>query len=85
MLGNGILGGDVGAIDMDSINLISGSFLDIWPVIKPILLPMVVGGLPLGICAAAISYGLIRPAINEYQARRLAGRSDNDKDKDIAA
>ncbi len=79
-LGNTILGANVGAIDMGSINLLSTSIHDIWPMIKPILLPMVVGGVPLGIGAASISYWLIRPAISSYQARRQARRTDNDND-----
>jgi len=84
-LGNRILGENVEAIDMDSINLFSVSPLDLWPVIKPILFPMVIGGIPIGLCIGVISYGLIRPAINGYQMRRLEKIGNNDNDKDIAA
>ena len=82
-LGNLILGGHIKAVEMGSINLFSGSIFDLWPIIKPILFPMVVGGVPLGICAGALSYWLIRPAISGYQARRLERL--NRKNKDIAA
>lgn len=78
-LGNQILGDNVAAIDMGSINLFSGSFVDLWPVIKPILLPMVVGGIPLGLCIGVISYALLRPAIGAYQLRRQKKFAANDK------
>ncbi len=86
-LGNRILGENVEAIDMGSINLFSGSLFDLWPVIKPILFPMVVGGVPIGIFVGTVSYWLIRPAINGYQMRRVErlGGNGNDKDNDIAA
>jgi len=79
-LGNRILGENIDAIDMGNINLFSKSIFDLWPIIKPILLPMVVGGVPIGICVGAVSYGLLRPAIKNYQLRRLESFGDNGKE-----
>ncbi len=59
------LSGDVlwGAIDI------------LWPLIKP----MTVGGVPMGLAVATISYYFARKAVEAYQARRYGGgNSDND-------
>jgi uncharacterized protein (DUF2062 family) len=40
----------------------------IWPLLKP----MTLGAIPVGLALAALSYVLVRPAVNAYQHRRRA-------------
>jgi uncharacterized protein (DUF2062 family) len=40
----------------------------IWPLLKP----MTLGALPLGVALATLSYALVKPAVNAYQHRRRA-------------
>ena len=44
----------------------------LWPIVQP----MSLGALPIGLALAALSYVLVRPAVNAYQHRRrsLRGR-----------
>ena len=55
------------------IDLSEGVFQtdQLWPLLKP----MTLGALPLGVALAALSYVLVRPAVNAYQHRRRALRS----------
>ena len=41
---------------------------------EPLILPMMVGGVPLGLAAGAIAYALTRPAVVAFQEARLARR-----------
>ena len=41
-----------------------------WEVMGPILTPMLVGSLPLGLACGAVIYFLTKPAIERYQQRR---------------
>lgn len=47
-------------------HLVEKSFEQLWPLIKPMLL----GGIPLGLAAAAISYFLVYKTVVAYQAAR---------------
>ena len=40
----------------------------LWPILKP----MTLGALPVGLALAALSYVLVRPTVNAYQHRRRA-------------
>jgi hypothetical protein len=44
----------------------------IWRGIEPIFLPMIIGGVPLGIIGGAICYFAVRAAVQRFQARRKA-------------
>ncbi|PCJ71508.1 MAG: hypothetical protein COA62_02650 [Rhodobiaceae bacterium] len=50
-----------------SINMFSGQAID---AILPVLVPMMVGGIPLGLVCAGIVYYLIRSTVETYQAKR---------------
>lgn len=71
-LGNWVLGkqGDASEIDF-SINIFQDSFIRLLPLIKP----MTIGGTPLGILAAAISYILVKRATEAYQSKKLRSRA----------
>jgi len=63
-----------GGQDKIRIDLSDGIFHadQLWPLIKP----MSLGAIPLGLALAALSYALVRPAVNAYQHRRRALRSN---------
>lgn len=63
-----------GGVEKPRIDLSSGIFQtdQLWPLLKP----MTLGALPIGIALAALSYVLVRPAVNAYQHRRRGLRSD---------
>jgi uncharacterized protein (DUF2062 family) len=62
--------------NMPRIDLSDGVFRtdQLWPLLKP----MTLGALPLGVALAALSYVLVRPAVNAYQHRRRELRSGRD-------
>lgn len=62
-----MLGGGTNKLRID---LSDGIFQtdQLWPLLKP----MTLGALPFGLVLAAISYALVRPAVNAYQHRRRA-------------
>ncbi len=41
-----------------------------WDALGPVIVPMLAGGVPLGILAGAVFYALVRPAVERYQERR---------------
>jgi hypothetical protein len=43
----------------------------VWGILKPVILPMSIGAIPLGLAGAAISYLLVRWAVAGYQRRRV--------------
>lgn len=72
-LGSLMLGGGV---DRPKIDLSSGIFQtdQLWPIVKP----MSLGALPIGLGLAALSYVVVRPAVNAYQHRRRVLRSERE-------
>lgn len=66
-VGSLMLGGGKNKLHID---LSDGIFQtdQLWPLLKP----MTLGALPVGIALAALSYVLVRPAVNAYQHRRRA-------------
>ncbi len=66
-VGSLMLGGGSNKLHID---LSEGIFQtdQLWPLLKP----MTLGALPVGIALAALSYVLVRPAVNAYQHRRRA-------------
>ena len=62
--------------DRPHIDFSSGVFDpdQLWPIIKP----MTLGAIPVGLACAGLSYFLVRPAVNAYQHRRRGSRSDPD-------
>lgn len=72
-VGHLMLGGNA---DKERIDLSGGIFhtsLDqLWPLLKP----MSLGALPLGLALAALSYALVKPMVNAYQHRRRALKPD---------
>lgn len=69
-VGSLMLGKGDGKVQLD---LSQGIFQtdQIWTVLKP----MTLGSVPIGIVLAALSYALVRPAVNAYQHRRRDLRS----------
>ncbi len=66
-LGNLLLGGESKAPQIDLSGGIFQSSLDqLWPIIKP----MALGSLPLGLALAALSYFLVKPMVEAYKHRR---------------
>jgi len=69
-LGNILLGFPDQAIPADFTEMLfSGHGLD---VMLPVIVPMIVGGLPLGLAAGVISYFLTRGAVAAFKARRAS-------------
>jgi uncharacterized protein (DUF2062 family) len=66
-VGSLMLGGSAKDLRLD---LSEGVFQtdQIWPLLKP----MTLGAIPVGLALAALSYVLVRPAVNAYQHRRRA-------------
>jgi len=73
-LGNWVLGemGTAREIDL-TMNMFHDSLDHLLPLIKP----MTIGGVPLGIMAGSISYFLIRRATDAYHAKKLKGRASD--------
>jgi uncharacterized protein (DUF2062 family) len=66
-VGNVMLGAHGNSKRIDLSEGIFRSSLDhLWPVLKP----MSLGCVPVGLAAAALSYALVRPAVHAYQHRR---------------
>jgi uncharacterized protein len=66
-LGNLILGGKTGESQIDLSGGIFQTSLDhLWPIIKP----MSLGCLPLGLGLAVLSYFLVKPMVEAYKHRR---------------
>lgn len=49
-----------------------GFWKQFWEVMGPIIVPMMVGALPLGAAVGIIAYLLVRPTVASYQRRRQA-------------
>lgn len=65
--GNLMLGGEGAKQKIDlSHGMFQSSLEQIWPILKP----MSLGCLPLGLAAAALSYVLVKPMVEAYQHRR---------------
>lgn len=66
-VGSLMLGGGSNELHLD---LSEGVFQtdQLWPLLKP----MTLGAVPVGLALAALSYALVRPAVNVYQHRRRA-------------
>lgn len=69
-LGNWVLGNEDTIRHID----LSGGLLQSSEAILPLLKPMTVGGVPLGLIAGAVSYWLVRKAVEAYQSRRRLSR-----------
>jgi uncharacterized protein (DUF2062 family) len=65
-----------GASEREHIDLSGGIFQTSLDHLLPVLKPMSLGALPLGIGLAALSYGLVKPMVNAYQHRRRSLRSE---------
>ena len=66
-LGSFMLGGKTGEHEIDLSGGIFQSSLDqLWPILKP----MVLGSIPLGLAFAALSYVLVKPMVVAYKNRR---------------
>jgi uncharacterized protein (DUF2062 family) len=66
-VGNIMLGSDAMKTHVDlSRTLLKSSFDQIWPILKP----MTLGSLPLGLLVAAGCYFLVKPMVEAYQHRR---------------
>lgn len=69
-VGNIMLGGHAAQTHVDlSRTLLKSSFDQIWPILKP----MTLGSLPLGLLVAACCYVLVKPMVEAYQHRRRRG------------
>lgn len=74
-LGHLMLGGDSGKERIDlSSGVFQNSLDQLWPLVKP----MSVGAIPIGLALAALSYALVKPTVNAYQHRRRALRGDRE-------
>lgn len=70
-LGNWVLGQRA---VKDEIDLSAGIFQSSLDKLWPLITPMTIGGIPLGLLTAAISYYLVRNAVEAYQAKRRRSR-----------
>jgi len=64
-----------GGSDKARIDLSSGIFQTSLDQLWPILKPMSLGAVPIGLGLAALSYALVKPTVNAYQHRRRELRS----------
>ena len=44
----------------------------LWQSVEPVILPMVLGGIPLGLICGAICYFVVRGTVQQFKARRKA-------------
>ncbi len=66
-VGNFMLGGPTAEHPIDlSEGIFQSSLEHLWPILKP----MTVGSLPLGLAVAALSYVLVKPMVAAYKRRR---------------
>ncbi|HEX2447567.1 MAG TPA: DUF2062 domain-containing protein [Methyloceanibacter sp.] len=66
-VGNLMLGGESGKEPIDlSGGIFHSSLEQLWPILKP----MTLGSLPVGLALAALSYVLVRPMVEAYKHRR---------------
>ncbi len=66
-IGNLVLGSEASLSSIDiQHGIFHPSFRDLWPILKPLTL----GALLLGLAVAALSYVLVKPMVNTYQHRR---------------
>ena len=66
-VGNVLLGGASTNKDIDlSRGVFQSSFDQLWPILKP----MSVGCVPVGVAVATACYFLVRPMVDAYQHRR---------------
>jgi uncharacterized protein (DUF2062 family) len=74
-VGNLMLGGGSAKQKIDlSGGIFSNSIDQVWPILKP----MSLGSIPIGLAAAALSYVLVRPMVEAYQHRRRSLRSEDE-------
>jgi uncharacterized protein len=67
-VGNLMLGGSSGKEPIDlSGGIFQSSLEHLWPILKP----MSLGSIPVGLLLAALSYLLVRPMVEAYKNRRL--------------
>jgi hypothetical protein len=67
VVGNVMLGNEGQSKEIDLSEGIFRSSLDhLWPILKP----MSLGCIPVGLAVAALSYVLVKPAVSAYQHRR---------------
>jgi hypothetical protein len=59
-----------GELDQKSIDLSGGIFQKSLEQLWPILKPMTLGSVPVGLALAALSYVLVRPMVDAYKHRR---------------
>jgi len=65
--GNLMLGSGSGEHEIDlSDGIFQASLDQLWPILKP----MSLGAIPVGLAGAALSYVLVKPAVEAYQHRR---------------
>jgi uncharacterized protein (DUF2062 family) len=70
-VGHLMLGGGAERARIDlSSGIFQSSIDQLWPILKP----MSLGAIPIGLGLAALSYTLVRPMVNAYQHRRRALR-----------
>jgi len=65
-VGHLMLGGGSKKAEIDLSGDFHASIDQLWPLVKP----MTLGALPVGIALAALSYILVKPTVNAYQHRR---------------
>jgi hypothetical protein len=61
-----MLGGGAKKAEIDLSGDFHASIDQLWPLVKP----MTLGALPVGIALAVLSYILVKPTVNAYQHRR---------------
>ena len=71
-VGSWMLGKGETPVNLDLSNAIFHAD-QLWPLLKP----MTLGAIPIGLVLGAVSYALVRPAVNAYQHRRQSLRSGN--------
>ena len=61
-------------LSSDIGGIVSGGLLSqissLWRIIEPILFPLLIGGIPLGIACATLCYCLVRVSVEQLKARR---------------
>jgi uncharacterized protein (DUF2062 family) len=67
-VGNLMLGGRVAKHHIDLSNgIFQSSLAKLWPILKP----MSLGCIPVGLAIAGLSYVLVKPMVEAYRHRRL--------------
>lgn len=58
----------------EPLHWLGGFAGSMWTTIEPVIVPMLVGGIPLGLACGALCYWLVRKSVEQLHVRRMPNR-----------